>query len=78
MRSGDTLVLHSSKIVPDYKEKFYDKKTFPSDKIFDFQEWRKKENYKSILTEDEDVDNFGNKGFFDMNDDFTIVMLSTT
>ena len=78
MKSGDTLVLHSSKIVPDYKEKFYDAKTFPTDKIFNFKEWRKPENHKKILQDDEDQDNFGNKGFFTMNDDFTIVMLSTT
>ena len=78
MKSGDTLVLHSSKIVPDYKEKFNDAKLLPSEKIFDFAEWRKEANYKSILIDDEDQDNFGNKGFFTMNDDFTIVMLSTT
>ena len=30
------------------------------------------------MKEEEDKDNFGNKGFYTMNEDFSIVMLSTT
>ena len=77
MKSGDTLVLFIDKIAPKFKADYNDNSTFPSDKVFDFQNWRKTENYKKIVTADEDQDNFGNKGRFEMSDDFTLVVLST-
>lgn len=69
VKSGDTLVLFVDKIAPDFKVNFSDK-NFPTDKVFNFGEWRKKEVYKSILKGDEDVDVFGNKGWYEMKDEF--------
>ena len=76
MKAGDTFVMHSSKIIPDYKEKFNDEKLFPTKEIFNFKHWRDEKVHKNILIEDEDVDNFGNKGFYTLNEDFQMVLLS--
>ena len=44
--------------------------------MFDFAEWRKKENYKKVLTEEEDKDNFGNHGWYEMNEKFSFALLA--
>ena len=75
MKAGDRLVLYCGNISPDFKTLFNDSKDFPTEKIFNFQEWHQKDTYKSILREDEDVDTFGNKGWFEMNEKFGIVIL---
>ena len=61
---GDNLVLFVDEMAPDFKTKMTHKEDFPTDKIFNFGEWRKKDNYKSILRGDEDEDMMGNKGFY--------------
>lgn len=48
---------------------------FPINLIFDFAEWRKEENFKSILKPEEDIDMYGNKKCFFMNVKFTIIIL---
>eukprot|EP00350_Pseudokeronopsis_sp_OXSARD2_P011954 CAMPEP_0170556550 /NCGR_PEP_ID=MMETSP0211-20121228/17405_1 /TAXON_ID=311385 /ORGANISM="Pseudokeronopsis sp., Strain OXSARD2" /LENGTH=133 /DNA_ID=CAMNT_0010866961 /DNA_START=121 /DNA_END=520 /DNA_ORIENTATION=- len=75
MKSGDTYVLFLDKMCPDFKGK-YCGKMFPTDKIFNFNEWRKQSQYRSILTKEEDKDICGNQGMMRMDDDFNIVILS--
>eukprot|EP00350_Pseudokeronopsis_sp_OXSARD2_P009890 CAMPEP_0170547996 /NCGR_PEP_ID=MMETSP0211-20121228/6316_1 /TAXON_ID=311385 /ORGANISM="Pseudokeronopsis sp., Strain OXSARD2" /LENGTH=94 /DNA_ID=CAMNT_0010853273 /DNA_START=115 /DNA_END=396 /DNA_ORIENTATION=+ len=75
MKTGDALVLHVDKLNPDFKKEFNLEESFPGDKIFNFGEWRRKEMYKTIVKEDEDVDVFGNKGWMEMKEEFTIVIL---
>ena len=77
MKSGDNLVLFCDKIAPDFKTKMTHKENFPADKIFNFAEWRKKENYKSVLRGDEDQDVFGNKGWYEQKDTFAITVLAS-
>lgn len=77
MQSGDRVVFFIDKIAPDFKNKFTDPNYFPTDKVFNFNEWRQKENYKKILKEDEDKDVFGNRGFYEMKDNFTLLILAT-
>ena len=75
MKAGDLFVINSDKLEPDYDTEWNTSK-FPSHKVFDFAAWRDKSNYKSVLTDDEDVDNFGNKGWYEMKDDFQMALLS--
>ncbi len=71
------MAINVDKIAPDFKEKFNKEGKWHSAKIFDFATWRKEENYKSIVLPEEDIDSFGNKGLYDMNEDFSIVVLMT-
>jgi len=48
---------------------------FPTNLIFDFEEWRKDEVYKRIVRTEEDHDLIGNKKCYFMNDNFDIVLL---
>ena len=75
MKSGSATVLFFDKIVPDLKGEYFDPKFIP-DHIFTPSIFEKKENYKKIVQPDEDVDNFGNKGHFEMDDKFRLVVLS--
>ena len=54
MKSGDNLVLFVDKIAPDFKSTLYHKEDFPTDVIFNFQEFRKTEVYKKVLRGEED------------------------
>lgn len=50
MRSGDRLVLYLGNTAIDFKNNFTsDETNFPAEKIFNFAEWRKEENYKKIV-----------------------------
>ena len=69
-------MLYTGNISIDWKNVFNDEKMFPTDKIFDFAEWRKEANYKKIVKPEEDVDLMGNKNCFFMNDKFDIIILS--
>mmetsp|Transcript_28729 Transcript_28729/g.21412 ORF Transcript_28729/g.21412 Transcript_28729/m.21412 type:complete len:113 (+) Transcript_28729:168-506(+) len=74
MQSGETYVLFLDKLAPNFKEEFTHPTVFPADKIFNFNLWRKE--YRIILKKEEDKDLSGNAGFFRMDDDFNIVILS--
>lgn len=60
MQSGDRYVLFLDKLAIDFKEKFNDEANFPTNKIFNFEDWRNPTNYKKILKSGEDKDTFGN------------------
>jgi hypothetical protein len=75
MRIGDRLVLHCGKYNIDFMSQFNDPVNFPIEKIFNFEEWRKEENYKSIVRPSEDVDLLGNKKCYFMNENFDIVIV---
>ena len=77
MKSGDNFVMYMDKMALDFKTDMCHKEEFPTDLIFNFAEFRKKENYKKILRGDEDQDLFGNKGLFDQKDTFAISILAT-
>ena len=75
MRIGDRLVLNCGKYIIDYKNDFHCPVNFPTNLIFDFNEWRKDEIYKRIVRPEEDVDLIGNKKCYFMNDNFTLIIL---
>lgn len=49
MRVGNRLILFVGKNTADFCNDFNDPENFPTDKIFNFNEWRKEENYKKIV-----------------------------
>ena len=77
MRAGDTLVIHVDKTMPNFATDYTHKKEFPTDRIFDFDEWRFYNNYMSVVKDDENVDLHGNKKCFSMNPNFQLVILAT-
>ena len=76
MKSGDTCVFHMDKVAPDFLNK-YKGTMFPVPAIFDKAEITKKPVYKSMLKSAEDVDNFGNRGWFEMDEKFQVALLSS-
>ena len=74
MRSGERLVLQCGKSAVDFKKSF-DSPDFPVDIVFNYNEWRKEENYMKIVREDENHDLMGNKRCYIMNKDFDIILL---
>ena len=77
VKAGERMCIMIDRIAPDFKEEFNDETLFPTDKIFNFKEFRKMETYKSIITEEEDRDYQDNKGNYLMHEDYTLVILST-
>ena len=75
MKSGSCVVFFFDKIVPNLKSEYFDPKTTPSN-IFIPSEFEKKDTYMQIVHEDENVDNFGNKGYFEMDSNFRICCLA--
>ena len=76
MRCGDRLVLQCGRLAIDFKEQFDGgAENFPVDLIFNFNEWRKEENYKKVVRPDEDHDLMMNKRCYYMNKDFDIILL---
>lgn len=77
MRTGDRLVLYLGNIAIDFKNNFTsDETNFPAEKVFNFAEWRKEENYKKIVRKEEDHDMMGNKNMFWINDSFNLIILA--
>ena len=60
MKTGERLVLQMGKCPCNYHTVFTDEKKFPSDKVFNYEAWKKMENYKKILSPDEDHDDNNN------------------
>jgi hypothetical protein len=48
---------------------------FPTNLVFNFNEWRKDDVYMRVVRPEEDVDLLGNKKCYFMNDNFTIIIL---
>ncbi len=77
MRVGDTLVINIDKTMPNFTSDFTHKTEFPTEKLFNFEEWRFYNNYMTVVKDDENVDLLGNKKCFAMNANFQIVILAT-
>ena len=73
MKSGDTLCFYSDKLIGRFNE-YFDEEYLPEE-IFEPEKIKDKELYKKILREGEDVDSFGNKGWFEMKEDFKVCMI---
>mmetsp|Transcript_40321 Transcript_40321/g.38793 ORF Transcript_40321/g.38793 Transcript_40321/m.38793 type:complete len:124 (+) Transcript_40321:103-474(+) len=77
MKLGSPFVFFISKIEPDFKKEFNIQGTFPTDLIFNFQEFRKRENYLTLVKDEEDLKYFNIQEHLDLQEPFTIVILST-
>lgn len=78
MLRGCTLVLNCGKICVDFKTLFNDPHFFPTDKLFDFKEWRKEGVFQSIAKPEEYLDSLGQKTpFFILNESFTVIVLQS-
>ena len=76
MRRGETFVLSCGKMSIDFLAN-YDggADNLPIDKIFNFKEWRKKENYMKIVRPEEDHDIMNNKKMYEMRKSFQLIIL---
>ena len=78
MRSGDRFVIYVDKLCPDFKTQYnFPPSLWPSDKIFDFKNWRYYDNYMKVVKEDENHDLLMNKNKFFMTESFQIIFLKT-
>ena len=75
MRIGDRLVLNCGKYNLNFVSEWADPVNFPTQLIFDFDEWRKDEVYKRIVRPEEDHDLLGNKKCYFMNENFDLIIL---
>ncbi|CAI2381633.1 unnamed protein product [Moneuplotes crassus] len=75
LKSGSCIVFFVDKLMGKFED-YYDESFLPKE-IFDPTEIVKPEIYKKILKEDEDMDNFGNKGGFYHQETFRVAVLST-
>ena len=70
MRIGDTFVLNLDKTMPNLTTDYTSNTEFPTQMIFDFEEWRFYKNYMKIVRQEENVDLVGNKNAYSMNSNF--------
>ena len=76
MKTGKNMVLYLGRVPVDFlSELDGGPGNLPWGTIFQFEKWRREENFKSIVRPYENVDAFGNKGAYYMQDLFTISIL---
>ena len=76
MKTGKNMVLYLGRVPVDFLTGLDGGPgNLPWGTIFHFEKWRKEENFKSIVRPYENVDAFGNKGAYYMQDLFTISIL---
>ena len=66
--------------IPDWHKEYNlpeDLELFDTNKIFDCKWFRAEENYKCVLTKDEDIDMEGNRGCYFMRKDFQMALVYT-
>ena len=73
---GTLLVLGMGKVNPEILAHQPAGNVWPAHLIFDFAEWRKEENYMSIVKEEENKDMMGNPRQYVLNPKFTMVILA--
>ena len=75
MKRGDNLAIFVDMQIPDFKNEFFDPEYVHPD-IFDQEVMDKKENYKSMLRKEDDVDDYGLSGGFYKRDDWMISIVT--
>ena len=56
MQAGERFCIMVDKLAPDFIEKYTDKNIFPTETIFNYNEFHKIDVYKSLLLEEENYD----------------------
>ena len=59
---------------PDFHNT-YNTKDFPAKDIFNYDQWRKDKNYMAIVKPEENVDSFGNKDNYELDEKFQLIIL---
>ena len=74
---GYVLAIYMDNLIPDWKNAWTVQKEgeFDTNLIFNCREFKKEENYKKMLKKNEDVDDFGNKGYYLMHKDYQMVLV---
>ena len=77
-RNGNTCVLFTDKLTPDFINEYTgDEKNFPSNIVFDKDAWANQENYIKVVREDENHSIGGlNPGMYTMQPGFNLVICS--
>ena len=75
MLHGKALVINVDNLRPSFRVD-YASSEFP-DTVFNFDEWRKHENYIQVVKDEENVNIYGLEGAFYMDTKFTIMFLAT-
>ena len=77
MRIGKLLIICVGEEMPDFdKYKVPDSFGITWDDVFNWGEFRKKENYMKLLKDNENYDKFVNKGMFEMDKEFNVAFMS--
>lgn len=77
MRIGMPMVIYLGKMLPDFEEEYNSTDDiWPSQKIFNYLEWTKKENYFKVLREWEMIDQWGNKNTYKRLEKFRFIILA--
>ena len=77
MRSGKLFVINLQGSRPDFKSTFTSAEdNFPSDKVFDFEQWKDEPTHMKILKDGENTNIMGDKGAFMLHRDFRLCILA--
>ena len=76
MRSGNCFCLSISRLEPNWAKDFNNEE-FPSDLIFNNEEWRRYANYMKIVKPDENKNMQGDAGMFSMQKNFKLCILAS-
>ncbi len=75
MRIGDNFVINTGKLLVDWENEWTDQNIFPVD-IFNRDEWRDREKFTKIVTEEENVGLEGEMNAYDMREKWNLVILA--
>lgn len=75
MKSGDNLAIFVDNTMPNFNEEFTDASCVHPD-IFDLEVMDQKENYMTMVREEENVDVFGDKGGYYKKDTWIISVVT--
>jgi len=77
MRAGKIMAVDCKDFELDFVNTYTAGETdYPTATVFNFEEWRKKDNYMKVVRENENHNEMGNKNTYMMNPDFSIALLS--
>ena len=77
MRMGKPLVICCKETLPDFEEKWKldEKWGITWDEVFNYDEFRNKDNYMKLVKDSENYDSLVNKGKFEMDEAFSITFM---
>ena len=78
MRRGKNLLIDIGKTKPDFNSQLTNEQSFKADLVFDYAEWRKEQNHRRFVREDEKkADSENSEEGFQMNPMTSLAVVST-